>query len=233
MKIGMIVTAAGASRRMGSEISKLFLDIGGKKVLQRTLERVFELKEIAELIIVIRPEDEALARVCIPKSVAIPWRFVEGGSSREASTANGLAALSPDIEGVITHDGARPFAPLTAFEACIDALKKGKNVISVVACKDTMKFVDKDGKVVGTPERSQLFSVQTPQAFIAHDLHSAYAFWEKTSASVTDDAGLVEAIGKEVHVIDGDYSNIKITTKEDLAYGASLIQTLDAHRDRL
>lgn len=224
MKIGAIVSAAGASRRMGTEKSKLYLDIQGKMVLARTLETIFAIEDLSEVVIVIRPEDEHFAKACIPKDTTLPWRFTAGGDSREASTANGLAALSDDLDGIITHDGARPFAPLGAFEACIQALKQGRNAITVVPCKDTMKFVDPDGKVSGTPDRSSLFAVQTPQAFLAKDLRTAYDYWKQASPPVTDDAGLVEAIGKKVYTVQGDYGNIKITTKEDLTYGERLIQ---------
>lgn len=233
MKIGAIVSAAGASRRMGTEKSKLYLEIQGKMVLAHTLESIFALKDLAQVVIVIRPEDEVYARACIPKNTRIPWRFVAGGDSREASTANGLAALSEDLDGIITHDGARPFAPLRVFEACIQALREGRNAITVVPCKDTMKFVGADGRVEATPDRSRLFAVQTPQAFLAEELHAAYDYWRQASPPVTDDAGLVEAIGKTVYTVLGDYGNIKITTREDLTYGEQLIQARASHWDGL
>jgi 2-C-methyl-D-erythritol 4-phosphate cytidylyltransferase len=149
-------------------------------------------------------------------------RIVEGGKTRRESVSNGLKHLDPKTSMVVVHDGVRPLITPNLIETAIKAAAKAKAIVVAVPVKPTIKRVDKRSlEIIETLDRSELWEVQTPQVFDRKLLEKAHA---QTKASLaTDDAMLVEALGQKVKVIEGDYSNIKITTREDLIVAQALL----------
>jgi 2-C-methyl-D-erythritol 4-phosphate cytidylyltransferase len=144
-----------------------------------------------------------------------------GGADRSASVLAGLAALRPDDGIVLVHDAARCLAPSTLFTRVIESVRAGHAaVVPGLALTDTVKVVDADGLVLSTPERESLRGIQTPQGFLREVLEHAHA----SGASATDDAGLVERIGRHVRVVEGDPRALKITSAADLAAATALLQ---------
>ena len=155
----------------------------------------------------------------IVSSYSLPklHRIVPGGKERSHSVYQGLKALPEDCSWVGVHDGVRPFFTLSLLERVINTAKAYGAAIPGVPVKDTIKVCDEKGMVTGTPPRHSLWSIQTPQAFRRDWLVEAYKKAKEYNITATDDAGLVERLGKPVKVVRGDYENIKITTPEDLA----------------
>lgn len=216
MKIGVIVAAAGSGRRMGAEGNKVLLPLDKKPVLQHSLECFSQMVEINEVVVVTREVDlEAVQKLA---QAAIPGRNVQvvvGGAERQESVYLGLQALSSDTEWVIIHDGARPFITPELVRKGIAAVKERGAVGIAVPVKDTIKRV-KEGLVVETPPRAELWAMQTPQIFAYDLIIKAHLEAREKGLLATDDCALLEALGQDVQIVPGDYGNIKITTPEDL-----------------
>ncbi len=218
-----LITAAGSGSRMGHEKGKLFLKIGSKTVIERTLEVFDSIEKIKSIVLVIRERDEEMMKK-IAQKLKKPVRLVFGGASREESTYNGLKALEEDCDVVICHDGARPFIRKNIIEQCLEEIKNQDGVIVAVPVKDTIKCVDQNAMVDYTPNRELLYQVQTPQVFRKEIIMEAYEINKEEKIKVTDDSSLVEKLGKKVKIVVGDYTNIKITTKEDLFVGEKILE---------
>lgn len=203
MKITAIITAGGTSSRYGNT-NKLLEKINNKEVLRYTIE-AFENSNVDEIIICanksIIPELEKL----------FTHKIIEGGTTRQESVFNGLKATTCDF--VLIHDGARPMITPEIINKSIELVKE-KNAITVMTKTiDTIKKVE-NGKIISTIDRTQLYNTQTPQAFKYDLIKSAH---EKLQGkNFTDDAGMLEFLGYDVYVLDGDYKNIKITTPNDI-----------------
>ena len=223
-KITVLITAAGSGSRMGYEKGKLFLKIGSKTVIERTLEVFDKIEKIKDSILIIRKRDENEMKKII-SFLSKPVKIVYGGSSREESTYNGLKALDEDCDVVLCHDGARPFIRREIIEKCLEEIESHEGVIVAVPVKDTIKCSDQNGMVDYTPNRSLLYQVQTPQVFRKEAILQAYEINKEEKIKVTDDSSLVEKLGKKVKIVIGDYTNIKITTKEDLYVGEKILET--------
>ena len=212
---GAIIVAAGSSRRMGGETSKMFLSLGGKTVIERTLAALSEAISLQEIVLVCRKEDrkrmeETAAR--FPKVKAV----TEGGETRSDSVEKGLALLSPACGLVAIHDGARPLVSAEEIEKVIgDAERYGAAALAVPV-KDTVKIVNGEGFVEQTPRRSTLWAVQTPQVFVRKAYEEAVKKAKGIHEDVTDDCQLMERMGVPVFLTRGSYGNLKITTPEDL-----------------
>ncbi len=228
MNTTVLVPAAGMGRRMGATVNKQYLQLGGCSILARTLE-LFERHPAISRIIPILPADEieyfkeqVLPDCGLTKLVAI----VSGGKERQDSVRNGLQQLqligAQADSVVLVHDGVRPLIEPELISQLIDiAVLKGAAVVGVPV-KDTIKEVE-DGLIVATPERSRLWQVQTPQAFRFELLFRAYQKAAQDNFAGTDDASLVERLGAQVVMVEGDYRNIKITTPEDLLIAEALL----------
>ena len=187
-KFAVIIPAAGKSERMGG-IDKLNIELDGETVLDRSLDAF----EGFDQIVVVGRGD------------------VPGGLRRQDSVYNGLCSLDPDIDFVLVHDGARPFVSKDVIQRVKDALLEGsKAVIPCVKPKDTIRTAEK------TLDRSKLFLVQTPQGFDVNILKNCFEKANADGFDATDDASIVEHYGYKVDLVDGDYANIKITTKDDI-----------------
>lgn len=204
MKTTAIITAGGTSSRFGTG-NKLLEKIYGKEVIKYTIE-AFEKADVDEIII-------SANKSIIPElSSMFNHKITEGGSTRQASVYNGLKAIEKS-DFVLIHDGARPVITPEIINRTIDLVKE-KNAVSVVTKTiDTIKEVQ-DGKIIKTIDRSKLYNTQTPQAFRYDIIMSAH---EKLQGqNFTDDAGMLEALGYDVYIVDGSYKNIKITTQSDI-----------------
>ncbi|NEP20197.1 MAG: 2-C-methyl-D-erythritol 4-phosphate cytidylyltransferase [Leptolyngbya sp. SIO4C1] len=155
-------------------------------------------------------------------SLSKPVVFIRGGDTRQASVYNGLQALPSDAAGVLIHDGARCLATPELFERCAIALQHTSGLIAAIPVKDTIKQVGANGLITATPDRSQLWAAQTPQGFDVALLKDCHSQGQAQGWQVTDDAALFEKCGLPVKVVEGEETNLKITTPADLAI-ASLI----------
>ncbi|MEY4480212.1 MAG: hypothetical protein RLZZ267_890 [Bacillota bacterium] len=224
-KTALVLAAAGRGTRMGTAESKQYLHIGDKPIIVHTLETFATIDAIDEIVIVVHVDDMAKCRQLVEQAnFAKPIRFVEGLGERQDSVFAGLRALSSDIEWVLVHDAVRPFVQPKHILACLAEAQTSDAAILAVPAKDTIKVVDAAGHVVSTPDRQSLWLVQTPQAFRVSRLIQAHEQAEATGTRATDDAMVAELAGMTVSVVQGDYTNIKITTPEDLDWAALLLK---------
>jgi 2-C-methyl-D-erythritol 4-phosphate cytidylyltransferase len=217
-RIAVIVPAAGAGTRMGEGVAKQYLELAGKPILVHTLEHLSEMSEADEIVIAVPEKDVTSVRHLtvhyrIPKVEAI----IPGGSKRQDSVWNCLQYLSVrNIDIVLIHDAVRPFFTAGLFSAvCKEAVNSGA-AIPVVPVMDTVKQIVKEGFVSSTLNREELVLAQTPQGFRYSLIFQAYSKAMEEHFYGTDDASLVERNGGMVKTIEGNRSNIKITTPEDL-----------------
>ncbi len=218
-----VVTAAGSGSRMGGKTNKLFLELAGKTILERTLDVILSVEQIDHVVVVVREKDEGRV-LSLLEGCNKPYTIAYGGETREQSTFNGLKAMPKQTEVVLTHDGARPFILKSTIEKALEATYSYKAVVVGVPAKDTMKQVRSDMTVEATPNRAYLYHVQTPQIFDVDVLLKAYHMAEEEEITVTDDSQLVEVLGYSVKLVIGEYDNFKITTREDLYVAERLLK---------
>jgi 2-C-methyl-D-erythritol 4-phosphate cytidylyltransferase / 2-C-methyl-D-erythritol 2,4-cyclodiphosphate synthase len=223
--VGVIVVAAGTGSRLGAELPKAFVSLGGFSILQRALESVLEMSEPAQVVVVVPEAQLALAQdeVRHVAGAAVEYASViAGGKTRQSSVAAGLAALWPDVGVVLVHDAARPFTPTALFEAVVARVRaSGQGVIPGLPVPDTLKRMD-DDVALETVDRSVLSAIQTPQGFPRLELTAAYA---AATQDYTDDAAVFAAAGHTVRVITGDALAFKITTPWDLRRAQALVDS--------
>lgn len=223
-KIAALITAAGNGLRMKANRAKPYIEINGRKILEITLDTITSIDYFDEIIVVIRKEDELYLKDII-KKYNKKIIYVYGRETRELSTYEGLKAISKNVDLVLTHDGVRPFASKKLFEKVMEQLKYYKAVISAVKSKDTVKIVDEDGFVKRTPLRKEVYDVQTPQAFDKKIILRLYKKYIESNLTITDDSQLFEIYTDEkIRVVEGEYSNIKMTTQEDLVFAKAFLK---------
>lgn len=226
--ITAIITAAGKGTRMNSELNKQYIEIAGIPVLARTLAVFQECEYIDEIIVVVNEDDINFCRHRIVEhyNFSKVKALVSGGTERQNSVYKGLCAAKPDCEIVLIHDGARPFVTNNNIVNCINAAKAYGACGLGVRLKDTVKISDQNGFVEATPDRSSLWSIQTPQGFGYKLIMNAHEKAIKSGYIGTDDMVLVERHGIPVKIVEGNYQNIKITTPEDLVIGEAIVANL-------
>lgn len=218
-QVGVVVVAAGKGTRMGSAVSKQYLPLAGKPVLVHTLEAFEAMEFVHSVVLVVGAGDEALCSGYVRTyNLQKVSAVLAGGSERQSSVYRGLQALDPEVEWVLVHDGVRPFITAQDAQNCLKAARLHGAAVLAVPVKDTVKIVAPDGRIDSTPERSTLWAIQTPQAFRLEELAAAHELASREGFAGTDDAMLVERAGQPVHVVEGSYSNMKITTPEDLEW---------------
>ncbi|ABR50578.1 2-C-methyl-D-erythritol 4-phosphate cytidylyltransferase [Alkaliphilus metalliredigens QYMF] len=224
-KVTVIVVAAGKGKRMGRSYNKQYIMLENKPILYHTLAVFEKHSEINEIILVVASGEEEYCQGQIIKKYGLKKvrKVVAGGSERRNSVKNGLEELEEACEVVLVHDGARPFITKEVITKSIEVAYEEGAVIVAVPVKDTIKRVNEKMEVVETPERQQLWAVQTPQVFRSGILKRAYKEAEDFERVGTDDAVLVEAAGYTVKVVLGIYENIKVTTPEDLIIGQGIL----------
>lgn len=215
-----VILGAGNSTRMGLDKSKLLLEIEGKTVIERTVDKFLNMAEIDEIIVVCRECDiEKFSELLPDDSVS----FVIGGSTRQESVENAVETID-ECDYIIIHDGARPFVSVNTIVKTLDEAQIKKAAATGVYVKDTIKVIDDDLNIVSTPERKNLVSIQTPQIFDFKTYKEALAKAVEENKDFTDDCQLVENLGLKVGVVIGEYENIKITTKSDIALAEGILR---------
>lgn len=234
--VGVVVVAAGSGSRLGAGVPKAFVDLAGRPLLAHALEVVAAVPGLTSVAVVVPadladPTGPAWAGIRLPATTVV----VPGGADRTASVAAGLAALDAACDVVLVHDAARCLTPVSVFERVVAAVRAGAaGAVPGVAVVDTVKVVDPRGVVTATPARESLRAAQTPQGFRRDVLAAAHAARAgggggtagadgTAGRSATDDAALVEALGHEVLVVEGDPMALKVTTPDDLALAARLV----------
>jgi len=201
MSVVGIVPAAGAGERLGADVPKAFAVLGGRPMVEWSLD---VLREVCDRVVVAVPADRV-----------DPPDFVAGGTTRSESVRNALDA-APEASVVVVHDAARPLVTVELVRRCLDALEGFDGVIAAAPVTDTVKVVEEE-QVIRTPDRGRLWAAQTPQVFRADVLRRA------SGDEATDDAALVEAIGGRVRVVEGTPENIKVTTALDVRVAEMLL----------
>lgn len=215
-----IILGAGNGTRMKSEKSKLLLEIGSKTVIERSVDAFLSVSDIDEIIVVARAQDiDIYSELLTDERIS----FVIGGATRQQSVKNAVETVD-DAHLIIIHDGARPLIKCEDIEKTIRAAEEFSAAAVGVYVKDTIKIVDKQGFVESTPDRSTLFAVQTPQIFDFDLYKSAMQKADEQGLDFTDDCQLVELCGGKVKMVEGSYSNIKITTPDDIALAENLLK---------
>ncbi|EFM11518.1 2-C-methyl-D-erythritol 4-phosphate cytidylyltransferase [Paenibacillus curdlanolyticus YK9] len=222
---GVVIVAAGKGTRMGTAESKQYLALQDKPILVHTLELFQSLADTKAITLVVGEHDIDRCRNWVTQyGLDKVTAVVSGGAERQHSVHLGLKALPADIEWVMVHDGVRPLVTAEAVRrGCEAAVRAGASVLAVPV-KDTIKQVNEAGVIVATPDRQSLWAIQTPQAFRRALLTHAHEEAEAEGFVGTDDAMVVERLGVPVVVAEGDYTNIKITTPEDLPYATFLLE---------
>ncbi|MCZ0755283.1 2-C-methyl-D-erythritol 4-phosphate cytidylyltransferase [Anoxybacillus sp. J5B_2022] len=219
----VVIPAAGQGKRMKAGINKQLLELCGQPVIIHTL-KVFEQDGWCQGIIIVINEAERerfyelLEKFQIKKVVSV----VSGGAERQHSVYNGLKAVSSEL--VLIHDGARPFITTEKVHELVKEANEHGAAVPAVPMKDTVKRV-RQGFVEETVDRSSLWAVQTPQAFRVSLILKAHEQAKQEGYLGTDDASLVERMGKKVKIIEGDYRNIKLTTPDDLLFAAAILSS--------
>lgn len=217
-KYTAIVLAAGSGKRMNSKVHKQYLIIQDRPVLYYSL-KAFEDSAVDEIVLVVgKGEEEFCRREIVDKyGISKVKAIVEGGKERYHSVFEGLKQTS-DADYVLIHDGARPFVDQDIIRRCMQEVQKYQACVVGMPVKDTIKIADEEGYAKQTPDRKNVWMIQTPQTFSYALIYEAYEEMLKTEdTAITDDAMVLERIkGKKSKLIEGSYRNIKITTPEDL-----------------
>ena len=215
--VTVIFPAAGQGKRMQAGVNKVFLELAGKPILVHTLLKFSRCEAVDKLVVVVAPEEVLFIKRALRGVPGLkPYTVVAGGAERQFSVANGLKAMDPETDLVLVHDAARPLVSPVTIACVIDEARRSGAAIAAVREKNTVKVIDSNGIVKKTPERAQLWDVQTPQGFKREIIEEAYQKAMQDGTMGTDDASLVERLGVPVKVVTSDYRNIKITTPEDL-----------------
>lgn len=218
---GVVIVAAGSASRMGG-IDKVMAPLAGEPMIARTV-RAFQDCDAVKKIVVVTREDLILPITSLCSGMSKVKAVVAGGSSRQESVHLGLNALSGEVQLVAVHDGARPLVSWQLIDWVIRAANTYGAAAPAIPVKDTIKVV-KGGVVEQTPDRSNLFAVQTPQVFDFDLLRGALKKVEQEQLQVTDDCSAVEQMGMRVKIVEGDERNLKVTTPMDLKIAQMLLE---------
>lgn len=217
-----VIVAAGSSTRMGG-IDKMLTPMGGDPVVLHTLRAFQQAEEIDEIVLVTREDLMVpMGTLCSQHGIDKVRRVVKGGADRTQSVMAGLREVSPQTEFVAIHDGARPFVTGEVIARTVEAARAHSAAAPAIPVKDTIKRAV-DGVVQETPDRRELFAVQTPQVFALPLIQGALAKAEEDGVLLTDDCGAVERLGFPVRLVEGSEENIKVTTPADLLHGEAIL----------
>ena len=231
MSAWAIIVAGGLGQRMGTDIPKQLLKLGGITILERTLKPFIRCPEIECIIIVsaagiLEKIPNTISNTSHSKKILI----IEGGPERQDSVLNGLTAVPADVDIVIIHDAVRPFISSKIITECVHSARDHGAVTVMRPLKETVKIVS-NGVVAKTPDRSSFWITQTPQAFKTLLIKKAHTNALNEGFTGTDDCMLVERLGHPVHIIEGNDLNIKITTSADLTIAGAILNIFENRED--
>lgn len=212
--VSAVVLAAGSSTRFKGNQNKILIEINNKPIFQYSIEAFANNKKIDEIILVFsNAQKQEIQKIIEKVDIKKPIKLVEGGNLRSDSVYNAITNTNLDI--VIIHDSARPLIKQSYIDNCLDAMDKYDGCTIAVKSKDTIKISNDEDCVVNTTNRKNTWVIQTPQCFIRKTLLEGFDNVKQLDG-ITDDCMLIEKLGKDVKLIEGDYENIKLTTAEDL-----------------
>ena len=222
-----VVTAAGRGERLGAEMPKALVPIGGRAMLIHAVALMRARPRISGIVVAAPVGETENVRALFADFADVT--VVTGGESRTDSVRAAVAVVPDDVAGILVHDAARPFVPAHVVDTVIDAIENGADgAVPGIPVIDTIKEVGPDDVIVATPRRASLRAVQTPQGFRADVLRAALAL---PDADATDDAQLVERVGGKVRVVPGHPDAFKVTTPDDVARAEALLTERIAHAD--
>ncbi len=221
-----VIPAAGLGTRMGGATPKQYLTLEGKPLLIYSLQVIHNLESIQEIILSVPESDLAYCRkeIIQPFGLEKVKKIVPGGTRRQDSVRNGLNAISSSPDGVLIHDGVRPFIDQICINQAIDRAGETGAAVVAIPIHDTVKRVDRNGIIQETLKREELWQIQTPQVFRLDWLIEAHRQAQQHDWDVTDDASLIERMGHAVSVVEGSCFNIKVTTPNDLRFGEAILR---------
>ena len=222
--ISVIVASGGSSTRMGG-VNKLLLELEGMTVCERTIRAFCDIEGVSEIIITCSESFKEEIFSKLKEEIPVSLKFAPNGSTRQKSVENGIGVCDENNSLVCIHDGARPLVLNETIEKAISDAREYKASVVCVPCKDTVKVSDSNGNVKETPPRENLYLTQTPQIFDLSMYKEALEFANKNGLDFTDDSQLFEAVGIMPHITVGDYSNIKITTPEDIIIAKQILNS--------
>jgi 2-C-methyl-D-erythritol 4-phosphate cytidylyltransferase len=230
--VHLLIPAAGMGRRMGSDAwgglrqrNKLLLTLMGKRILAWTLLAAEAADDITWIGIIGQPADQSdFQQILGELSLSKPVQLIQGGDTRQESVYNGLQALPPEAQRVLIHDGARCLATPQLLNRCAAVLLDCPGLIAAVPVKDTIKVVDPTGVIQDTPDRKNLWAAQTPQGFDVQLLKQCHDKGRNLGWEVTDDAALFERCKLPVRIVEGEETNLKVTTPVDLAIAEFILR---------
>ena len=211
----LLIPAAGSGSRMKAGKNKLLIELEGESLMYWTLKSIFSASSISWVGIIGQPKDKELLLNSV-KNFSNQVKWINGGETRQESVFNGLNSLPKDAKKVLIHDGARCLINPELINKCAAELEKNEAVILATKVTDTIKIVDNKGFIKETPNRQYLWAAQTPQGFLVDSLKKAHKMAIDKNWIVTDDASLFEMLNWKVKIIEGNYSNIKVTSPIDL-----------------
>lgn len=226
----LLIPAAGIGRRLSaawqqSPRNKLLLPLRNRPLLAWTLLAAEAAQSIRWIGIICQPTDQPdFAEIADTLSLSIPVHFITGGDTRQASVYNGLQALPAEAAQVLIHDGARCLSTPDLFDRCAAAFQSCKGFIAAVPVKDTIKQVNANRQIEHTPDRSRLWAAQTPQGFDVSLLKDCHRRGHDLGWAVTDDAALFEKCGLPVNIVEGEETNLKVTTPADLSIAELILK---------
>lgn len=223
--ISAIILAGGKGKRMGAPVSKQFIEIKGKPIIYYTIKKFSENKKIDNIVVVLSKDEVGYFKENILEKYNLKVdNIVIGGTERQDSVYNGLKSLEDtNTDIVLIHDGARPFISDRIIDDGIKFAQVYGACAPGVMPKDTIKIKNESNFSVSTPERGSLVAIQTPQVFKFNEILECYEKIKINNIVVTDDTMVAEKFGYSVYLYDGEYTNIKVTTPEDLILGEKLI----------
>lgn len=221
----LLIPAAGMGKRMGSDRNKLLLTLLEKPLLNWTLLAAEASEKIKWIGLIGQSYDfPAFKTILDTISISKPIEFIQGGETRQVSVYNGLQALPSEAKRVLIHDGARCLATAKLFDRCAEELLSCQGLIAAIPVKDTIKVVDSNQFIQDTPNRSHLWAAQTPQGFEVDLLKECHKKGYQLGWKVTDDAALFEKCHLPVKIVEGEETNLKVTTPVDLAIAEFILK---------
>ena len=224
MQLAAVIAAGGKGIRLGSNVRKQYLNLGSKPMLAHSVGLFAGHEAVSQIIIAIPEDDLESAKGILSTYFPVElFQMVAGGATRQQSINNALEAINGKPELVAVHDAARPLASENLLDRLIEAALENGAAVPVIPLADTPKQIDKNGMVLSTPPRESLRLVQTPQVFRFNLIVEAYSNAERSGLEATDDSALIELLGKPVKTVEGELSNLKVTSALDLALATILL----------